>query len=315
MPDTVAAVVVTFNRKDLLIECLDALLAQTRVIDRIFVIDNASTDGTQELLKERGYLANPVVENVRLTVNTGGAGGFHAGVRAAYGAGYDWAWLMDDDTIPARDALENLVSSALSAASRVNLGFVASRVVWTDGEIHRMNIPWIASLAGGIPFNSLDDSGTPIIISSSFVSVLVSRRAISVCGFPLAAMYIWGDDTEFFSRITRRGFVGIYCSKSRAVHKTKQNYSPDLLTDEESNLWRYRYGVRNTLYIQRMTRGTAFYCLSLVYQLTVKNVKILLFRKDNRAKAVLLNTLSAARSAVFNPRPVIPQQGRSSGSG
>ena len=46
MPETVAAVVVTFNRSRLLLECLQALLTQTRPIDRIILVDNASTDGT-----------------------------------------------------------------------------------------------------------------------------------------------------------------------------------------------------------------------------------------------------------------------------
>ena len=51
----VAAVVVTYNRKELLMECLEALLRQTRPLQAIYIIDNASTDGTPELLHREGY--------------------------------------------------------------------------------------------------------------------------------------------------------------------------------------------------------------------------------------------------------------------
>ncbi len=98
--DTVAAVLVTYNRKEFLSECLDGLLHQTRPVDRIILIDNASTDGTPEFLKQRGYLGNPVIDYVQMPDNTGGAGGFHEGVKRGYYAGYRWLWLMDDDVEP-----------------------------------------------------------------------------------------------------------------------------------------------------------------------------------------------------------------------
>jgi GT2 family glycosyltransferase len=56
MSDTVAAVVVTYNRKELLIECLEALRNQTHKPDAIFIIDNKSDDGTPELLLEKNYI-------------------------------------------------------------------------------------------------------------------------------------------------------------------------------------------------------------------------------------------------------------------
>jgi rhamnopyranosyl-N-acetylglucosaminyl-diphospho-decaprenol beta-1,3/1,4-galactofuranosyltransferase len=93
----VAAVVVTFNRKHLLIECIQGLLVQTVRPDRIYIVDNASTDGTAESLAEAGYLNNPLIQYVCLGSNCGGAGGFSAGLEIAYKAGFDWFWLMDDD--------------------------------------------------------------------------------------------------------------------------------------------------------------------------------------------------------------------------
>lgn len=123
---TVCAVVVTYNRKELLIECLDALENQSRPLDAIYILDNASNDKTTFLLEENGYInENPpetlqipwekssikngvLIHYVRMHRNTGGAGGFHEGVKRAYEKGYDWIWLMDDDAEPKKNALLEL---------------------------------------------------------------------------------------------------------------------------------------------------------------------------------------------------------------
>src|SRR3954447_15177950 len=105
--ERVCAVVVTYNRVELLRECLTALEAQTRPLDRILVIDNKSTDGTAEMVRSE----HPGVELVELPENRGGAGGFYEGTRRAYDDGYDWLWLMDDDTIPNATALEKLLDA------------------------------------------------------------------------------------------------------------------------------------------------------------------------------------------------------------
>ena len=108
---SVAAVVVTYNRKDYLSQLLPSLLASTRPLDAIYVVDNASTDGTQDFLAEH-YGDVPTVKPVLLTDNTGGSGGFYSGVLAAYADGHDWFWLMDDDVTALPDGLEGLLRFA-----------------------------------------------------------------------------------------------------------------------------------------------------------------------------------------------------------
>ena len=81
----VVAVVVTFNRKNLLIEALNGLLAQTYPLEKIIIINNASTDNTEQLLIEKDFLVHSLIDYRLLSSNVGGAGGFHEGLKIAGG--------------------------------------------------------------------------------------------------------------------------------------------------------------------------------------------------------------------------------------
>ena len=99
----IIAVVVTFNRRDMVTRLVAALDAGTVVPDEVVVVDNASTDGTADALEAADTKAPLTV--LRLPENTGGAGGFHTGLAEAMDRGADLAWLMDDDGTPAADCL------------------------------------------------------------------------------------------------------------------------------------------------------------------------------------------------------------------
>jgi|YelNatPaOPRAMG01_1025707.scaffolds.fasta_scaffold60829_1 rhamnopyranosyl-N-acetylglucosaminyl-diphospho-decaprenol beta-1,3/1,4-galactofuranosyltransferase len=109
--ETVAAVVVTYNRKDLLRQCLDGILRQTRPVDAIYVVDNASTDGTGQMIAAE-YADRVIYE--RLPENTGGAGGFHHGMKRPYEDGHDWIWVIDDDVVHDPDCLKALLEHRAS---------------------------------------------------------------------------------------------------------------------------------------------------------------------------------------------------------
>jgi GT2 family glycosyltransferase len=267
MNDKVCAVVVTYNRKNLLIECLESLRKQSRPIQGIYLIDNASTDGTPELLLERGYIRELPPKNlnepwekeftiqnltdgneiklhyVKIHENTGGAGGFYEGVKRGYEKGYDWLWMMDDDAIPTETALENLINKTITLDTN-KIGFLCSKVLWTDGNPHIMNIPAVKALINGIPFNIYEEKDILLVESASFVSLLVRRDVIKTVGLPIKEFFIWADDVEYTLRITRNGFLGFYVKDSITIHKTKTNYSPANVYD-----WKYYYNIRNWLII------------------------------------------------------------------
>ncbi len=236
---SVAAVIVTRNRRDLLRECLDAVLAEGP--DRVIVVDNDSDDGTPELLAER-YAGR--LEVHRMPDNLGGGGGFDAGCRAALAGDADWLWILDDDTIPQPGALRALVEAVDRAPAPPAL--LSSRGVWTDGSPHPMNEPWPRWTHEEVALDAIA-AGLVEIRAATYVSILCAREAVEASGPPRPAYFIWGDDIEFTGRLLRDR-VGYYVPESLVVHKTATNYrasrsdSPRYALDVRNKVWMLRSG-------------------------------------------------------------------------
>lgn len=200
--ETVAAVVVTYNRKDLLLQCLESLYLQSRRPDKILIIDNASTDGTRETLEERGVLQGELVQYTRLTENTGGAGGFHEGVKRGYELGYDRLWLMDDDCLPEATCLEVLMGNV---------------------EPNEVGAPWKLVTGTGAAVASsgtLDPnvSGKTRVYPLAFNGLLLSREAVGVIGLPRREFFLDKDDSEFTIRAEEAGFKCHLVIEARLYH-------------------------------------------------------------------------------------------------
>ncbi|MFQ9299099.1 MAG: glycosyltransferase, partial [Clostridia bacterium] len=197
----IIALVVTYNRKELLCECIDAILAQTCLPKKIVILDNASTDGTADLFKENGIYNIPIVEYIISKSNTGGAGGFYQGIKHCMKES-DWIWIMDDDTIPDKNALKGLCES-LNDLSKEKISFLASKVIGPNGEA--MNLPQIdmTPSENGYPdwYMYLENKLIKIK-TATFVSLLINTKAIKEVGLPLSWYFIWGDDTEYTLRLT-----------------------------------------------------------------------------------------------------------------
>jgi GT2 family glycosyltransferase len=188
-----------------------------------------------------------LVEVVTLAENEGGAGGFHEGLKAAYAGGAEWAWAMDDDTIPRPDCLAYLLAAReqVPPTARAPL-LLASTVVWSDGTLHPMNTPGYGRGQAAGPV-----AGDLVALRyASFVSLMVHRDAIRRHGLPLKHYFIWSDDIEYTARILRDDDVGYLAPDSVAVHKTLRPYTAVSTTGD-----RFYFHVRNHVF---MLRGTSF---------------------------------------------------------
>jgi len=242
----VVAVVVTWNRRDLLRLALGALRTQTRPVDEIVVIDNASSDGTSEMVRSDF----PDAKLVTLDHNTGGAGGFAAGLDLALAEHKpDLLWLMDDDTVPEPTALGELLATADRYPGRKRPVLLASRVVWSDGRDHPMNTPRRKPWVRRAEARRADAAGAMPIRSASFVSILVDADMVRDRGLPIADYFLWNDDFEFTTRMLRRR-IGLLCPESVVVHKTKTFGAADADPGP-----RFFYEVRNKVWTFTRSRG------------------------------------------------------------
>ncbi len=190
MSERVCAVVVTFNRKKMLTPCLQSLLVQTRPIDQILVVDNASTDGTPDLLRADF----PQLTVLRLDKNTGGAGGFHAGMRWAFDAGFDWVWVMDDDIEMKPDALETLLKfqdvGDLIQLRKYQLDRpLIWEAVWDVTACTPVALDREVSFDNGKQWTSIS--------YANFEGAFIRRCVMERAGFPDTRYFIGGDDTMY----------------------------------------------------------------------------------------------------------------------
>lgn len=296
-PKKIYCVVVTYNRLELLKENIAAIKNQTYPIEKIIIVNNNSTDGTYEYLKQ--FDNSPQFSIINLSQNIGGSGGFSTGIKEATLNGSDWIWVMDDDTIPNTAALENLIKHTNLTD---NVGFICSKVEWTDSSPHLMNIPNIKPFAQNIPFNQFSDKNIYLIESASFVSLLINTKAVKQVGLPIASFFIWGDDHEFTLRINNHGYLGIYANESIAIHKTPNNYTSDLGTAPDNTAWKFFYEVRNTMYLRRKRRKSYLSFLFSSISHLKKDIKRIKKRKTNQKEFKKAVYKGFRAGLKFNPQ-------------
>ena len=293
--NSIVAVIVSHNRLNLLKECVDGVRTQTLPAQKIIVVNNGSTDGTAEWLTLQKDLV------VRHQENLGGSGGFYTGIKEAAGFNCKWVWIMDDDTICERDSLSKLVQK-LSAIEAERVGFICSKVLWSDGSPHLMNLPDIKPVFNKtIPFNKYDKHNLLLSEGCSFVSVLINMEAVKKLGLPYKEFYIWGDDQEYTHRITGAGYLGLYCPESTVLHKTPKNYFAYIVTDTPANLWKHEYGFRNEFFQVKKNKGLFYYLFYVSVMTSFISYKILTKRKDNRLKFIGTLYKGAWNSLFFKP--------------
>lgn len=234
----IAAVVITYNRCDLLARCLKALDDQTVKPDIIYVVDNASTDDTPDFLASKP--TNIPLEIVSLPENTGGAGGFYTGLKTAYETGrYDYFWLMDDDGVPAPQCLENLLKL-------VPMDYIAPLVLDIDSP-KDLAFLYLGPKNLDEVYEQFGEHGIITGYSSPFNGILISRHLVKDIGYPRKEYFIWGDETDYSLRAANAHKDAVTAVDAHHYHpKDRTIYYPDyrrhkVLIYVDSKLRRYCY--------------------------------------------------------------------------
>ena len=199
---------------------------------------------------------------------------------------------MDDDSIPRTDCLEKLLEKTGSLKGRY--GFLASKVVWTDGSLCSMNIPRDTLNHKLTEFGNEPQK----IVIASFVSMLIPAERIRELGLPIKEFFIWVDDWEYARRISSR-YDSYLIPDSVVVHKTKDNNGADIIMDSGSRIDRYRYMYRNSVYFYR--KEGVYGIFYLIVRTILHLIKVLLFSKTDKIRKCKLIISSTIEGIRFKP--------------
>lgn len=238
----ILAAIVTHNRRDLLSRCLDHLLTQKRPPDAILVINNASTDGTIEMLQQRDI---PFVTQD----NVGSAGGWHRGIAHGLEHEFDAVWLMDDDGFPDAAALAILEKRMKPGVAAVSSVVVReddpTRFVFPFPLLNKALLPVIFGLPRKVAtleeLTAIAPNGF-YPFAHLFNGALISLAAASKVGNVEQGFFMFGDEVDYFFRLRSAGSV---LSVLDALH-----FHPDVSKRPYSAAKVYYY-TKNTLTLNK----------------------------------------------------------------
>lgn len=272
-------VIVTYNRRKLLEECLEAVTEQTYPFDQIVVVDNCSTDGTREFLRTLEK-SEPRLRVIYEKQNLGGAGGFYDGIKLADGADPDWILIIDDDAMIRRDYMEILMK--FSDEPKVN---ALAGSVYVDGKIHTMHRRNVTSrllfTETEIPVKAYKEE-TFLCDCATFCGLLVRGSAVRKIGLPRKEYFIWYDDSEYSLRFS--GLGRILCVPAAGLdHKTTLPQESEGLLRRTG--WRHYYGYRNRYDTAKKHFGKwSAACIALEYHVLSLLSRCMVLRKETAEK-------------------------------
>jgi len=290
----IAAVVVTYNRLELLKQCVESLKKQTVPCD-ILLVNNNSTDTTEEWATSVSQ-ENNKIKYRNTGANIGGAGGFNFGMRWAVEAGYEFVWLMDDDCLLYEDSLQELLEAHEKLDGRY--GWLASAVLWKDGSACMMNRQKLEE--NFYEQMELIRFGLVRAKQATFVSLFLRAETIKQVGLPIKEFFIWGDDIEYTRRIAVRcGMPCFLAGKSQVLHMMGSNSGSSIATDGKERIERYNYAFRNENYLYRKEgiKGVFYYIAKCGWNI----IKILRYAKDSKFRRCYIILSNMIKGLFFNP--------------
>lgn len=267
------AVIVTFNRCDLLKENLLMLERQTKQLDKILIIDNHSNEDIKDNIQE--FIGNLKlnIEYHYMEENYGGAGGFYYGVKFAYEDDANFIWLMDDDGRPYNEyTFEKIYNEAIELYKKNKLLFLNSLVTYNGVDLSfgfNQNVNLDKQLfsiqnekIGNILYNKVNP----------FNGTLITKELVDAIGFPRKEFFISRDETDYMNRSKAVGATiativnSIYCHpKSKLVFKKIFGYSTQIYTDLDKEY----YFIRNLTYTYKDKNKNKIFKFIIVRLLTI----------------------------------------------
>lgn len=218
MNDT-AVIICNYNGGTATLKCVKAVHDSRGIVCDIYIIDNASTDGSVEQIRENFGSTVTIVQNPE---NLGGSGGFGRGLRLAVEKGYPYIMMLDNDAYVDRDTIRKLREYL---SDNPDVGMVGAKIMMSDDPERIMDyaktINFTAYIDGSEWCGQLDSKEASIPRDCDFVAAtaaMVRRDVLRKCGGMDEAHFIYYDDIEMGYRIKQSGFRVVSLGSARAWH-------------------------------------------------------------------------------------------------
>ena len=190
----VAAVLVAFDRDDLLKRALGHTLSQSRKCDLIIVVDNANLESTKNIIEEAGavYISG--------ALDNGSAGGFALGIEYVMNGGYDFVWTLDDDGYPDQYCLETLLKFTLLH----NLD-VASPLSLSQEDSSQTANPYLFGVRKITSVQKIQRRQIWLGKVQFYNGMLMSKKTVESIGLPKKELFLRGDEMDYFYRSKKVG--------------------------------------------------------------------------------------------------------------
>lgn len=262
-----AAIVVTYNGKSWIEACLNSLQASHKPV-QIIVVDNASTDGTPEILKQY-----PFVKSIFLTQNLGFGQANNIGIREALKADANFVFLLNQDAQITPNTLEILIAVA---RQNPTLGIISPMQM--NGENTAFDSGFLAYLLKNTQNNFFSDlylnrleNWYPMSLVSA-AAWLIRRDCLEAVGGFDPLFFMYGEDDDLCNRVTFHGFgIAIVPTAKIFHHRNKEEHQRNLyfhyLIGTHSSALKHPQG--------RFINHLVFYLWNNLYSL----INLLLYRK------------------------------------
>ncbi|UOF91396.1 glycosyltransferase family 2 protein [Fodinisporobacter ferrooxydans] len=220
MRKEVAVIICNWNKKDYVLKCIESVKQSTFTNYDLYVVDNASTDGSAQAIRELYKNDVILIEN---EVNKGGSGGFNTGIKEALKKDYKYLYLLDNDVFIDSEALQELYRYL---ENHEEVGVVGSKIYVMDQpdlvqEIGA-RINWKTFDMELNYYRYIDDGTLPEVVECDYVpacSMLVRAGAVKKAGTIDEEYFLYWDDIDWCYRIQLAGYKIVAYAKSKVWHK------------------------------------------------------------------------------------------------
>lgn len=286
----IVALIVNYNNKENLVDCIDSILAQDCGAPDILVVDNASTDGSKEYIKD--YIESGEVQWFELDRYLGCAGGYEHGVREAVERGYKFIWFVNEDCRVRENALKEFKKAHNLLDG--HYGFLVGRSVSRDGSAYEAPMLTVKRKMTNFSRDLQRVEFAPFL--SCFIQVGIIKKV----SLPVGEFFVGSDDMEYTRRISLK-YPCYYVKESVVVSNNYEKDKYNIANVPKEELMKFDYCYRNKFYIYKREGTKGLVCWLLDTNKDVVQVVL----NAQTSKGARLGTIVKGNLKGFFYRPTI----------